>query len=150
MHANAPLTPAGRLILCERIAAGRPISHVAQEMRISRQRAGVWYRRWQADGEAGLVDRRSTLTLPSWQAGWDRQNAPRVRTSTSYLGVSQRAPLGSPSVCVSTAFVDRLRERHQAVSPPKAPRDTYEERDECSTQLPLENSRQRDSAFQRR
>lgn len=64
MHANAPLTPAGRLILCERIAAGRPISHVAREMGISRQRAGVWYRRWQADGEAGLVDRRSTPVTP--------------------------------------------------------------------------------------
>lgn len=64
MHANAPLTPAGRLILCERIAAGRPISHVAREMGISRQRAGVWYRRWQADGEAGLVDRRSTPHTP--------------------------------------------------------------------------------------
>jgi len=29
-------------------------------MGIFRQRASVWYRRWQADGEAGLVDRRST------------------------------------------------------------------------------------------
>lgn len=65
MHANAPLTPAGRLILCERIAAGRPISHVAREMGISRQRAGVWYRRWQADGEDGLVDRRSNPNTPA-------------------------------------------------------------------------------------
>lgn len=59
MHANAPLTPAGRLILCERIAAGRPISHVAREMGISRQRAGLWYRRFLDSGETGLIDRRS-------------------------------------------------------------------------------------------
>lgn len=32
MHANAPLTPTGRRILCERINKGRPIAHVAVEM----------------------------------------------------------------------------------------------------------------------
>jgi transposase InsO family protein len=52
------------LILCERIAAGRPISHVAREMGISRQRASIWWHRYVAEGEAGLVDRRSIPVTP--------------------------------------------------------------------------------------
>lgn len=59
MHANAPLTPAGRLILCQRIDRGRPIAHVAREMGISRQTATKWWNRYCRDGEEGLYDRRS-------------------------------------------------------------------------------------------
>lgn len=44
----------------ERIDQGRPISHVAAEAGVSRQRLGEWYRRWRQFGEAGLLDRSST------------------------------------------------------------------------------------------
>lgn len=60
MHANAPLTPTGRRILCERVSGGRPIAHVAQEMGISRQTASKWWNRYLTEGESGLHDRRST------------------------------------------------------------------------------------------
>lgn len=59
MHANAKLTPAGRLILVQRIADGRPLAHVAAEMGVSRTTASRWWRRWRADGESGLQDRSS-------------------------------------------------------------------------------------------
>lgn len=59
MHANAPFTPTGRRILCERIEKGRPIAHVAVEMGVSRQSASKWWNRYLDEGEAGLVDRRS-------------------------------------------------------------------------------------------
>ncbi len=59
MHGNARLTPEGRRILCERIAAGRPPAHVAAEMGISRTTAYRWWNRYRAEGEAGLVDRSS-------------------------------------------------------------------------------------------
>lgn len=56
-HPNAPLTPAGRRRLCERVDAGRPIAHVAAEAGISRRCLAKWYARWQADGPVGLLDR---------------------------------------------------------------------------------------------
>ena len=59
-HANARLTPAGRLILVQRIHAGRPAAHVAAEMGISRTTAYRWAARYRAEGEAGLHDRPST------------------------------------------------------------------------------------------
>jgi transposase InsO family protein len=59
-HANARLTPAGRLILVRRIASGRPAAHVAAEMGVSRTTAYRWWARWPELGQAGLVDRPST------------------------------------------------------------------------------------------
>lgn len=59
MHANARLTPWGRLELVRRIAGGRPVAHVAAEMGVSRPTAYKWWNRWQLDGAAGLVDRSS-------------------------------------------------------------------------------------------
>ena len=58
-HANARLTAAGRLVLCQRIAAGRPVAHIAGEMGISRTCADRWWSRYQQGGQAGLVDRPS-------------------------------------------------------------------------------------------
>jgi transposase InsO family protein len=58
-HRNAPLTPEGRRRLCLRVQAGRPISHVAAEARVARQRLGIWYARWLEEGDAGLEDRSS-------------------------------------------------------------------------------------------
>ena len=59
MHANAKLTPAGRLLLVQRIATGRPIAHVARETGVARQTASRWWHRWLAEGESGLRDRSS-------------------------------------------------------------------------------------------
>lgn len=59
MHRNARLTPAGRLLLCQRIEAGWPVAHAAHSMGISRDRAYVWWRRFRAEGVTGLQDRSS-------------------------------------------------------------------------------------------
>jgi transposase InsO family protein len=58
-HANARLTPAGRMILCQRITAGRPVAHVAAEMGSSRTCGYRWWTRYRQHGPAGLVDRPS-------------------------------------------------------------------------------------------
>lgn len=59
MHRNARLTPEGRRILCERIASGRPVAHVAAEMAVSRTTAYRWWGRYRTEGLAGLEDRSS-------------------------------------------------------------------------------------------
>ena len=57
-HANAPLTPEGRLRLVLR-CAHRPIAHVAAEAGISRQCLSKWKARYDKLGEVGLLDRSS-------------------------------------------------------------------------------------------
>jgi transposase-like protein len=59
VHGNAPLKPRDRMIMVERIAAGRPVAHAAAEMGVSRKTADQWWRRWQAEGFGGLDDRSS-------------------------------------------------------------------------------------------
>ena len=59
MHANARLTPIGRLTLCLRVEQGRPVAHVAPEMGISRTTGYKWWRRFCEEGVEGLVDRSS-------------------------------------------------------------------------------------------
>jgi transposase-like protein len=98
VHANARLTPAGRLTLVGRIAAQprRPIAHIAHEMGISRTTAYRWWARYQQLGQAGLVDRPSIpthsprRTPPTWSSA-----------SSGCAAVSGSARPGSPpaSVC---------------------------------------------------
>jgi transposase InsO family protein len=59
LHANAPLTPEGRLRLCHRIEAGWTVAAAAESMNISRQCAHKWWRRYLVEGPAGLWDRSS-------------------------------------------------------------------------------------------
>lgn len=58
-HVRARLAPAGRLILVQRVLSGRPVSHVAKEMGVSRQCAHRWISRFHRVGPAGLLDRSS-------------------------------------------------------------------------------------------
>jgi transposase InsO family protein len=59
-HRNARLTVHGRRLLVQRVREkGMPVAHVARAMGISRQCAHRWVGRFDAEGEAGLVDRSS-------------------------------------------------------------------------------------------
>jgi transposase InsO family protein len=59
-HGNARLNVRGRLLLIDRIIGqGRPVSHVASELGISRQCAHRWVARFRQEGAAGLQDRSS-------------------------------------------------------------------------------------------
>jgi transposase InsO family protein len=59
LHRNAPLTAEGRLRLCHRILDGWTVAAAAESMNISRQCAHKWWRRFQDEGPAGLIDRSS-------------------------------------------------------------------------------------------
>lgn len=66
-HAKAKLTPAGRLLLVERIEQqGWPPAHAAAMAGVSRATAYKWLSRWRTEGVAGLRDRSSRpLTMPT-------------------------------------------------------------------------------------
>jgi transposase InsO family protein len=58
-HAKPRLSPWSRLVLVERVSAGRPAAHVAAEMGISRATAYKWLARYRLEGLGGLSDRSS-------------------------------------------------------------------------------------------
>ena len=59
MHRNAPLTAEGRRRLCQLIEEGFTVASAAESMRISRQTAHKWWRRYLAGGTPALEDRSS-------------------------------------------------------------------------------------------
>ncbi|MEV2211222.1 leucine zipper domain-containing protein [Streptomyces sp. NPDC050997] len=114
MHANAPLTPEGRLRLCLRVDAGRPIAHIAAEAGISRRCLAKWYARWRTHGEDGLLDlppdrlpalRAPARASPTW---WKRCGA---RPGTGLPGSPQNL-----SGCTSSPW---RRPPHPRASRPK-------------------------------
>lgn len=106
VHANARLTPAGRLLLCQRIAVGRPVAHVAAEMGISRTCAYRWWARYQQHGQAGLVDRPSIAhTYPNRVPAAVEAEIARLRRARK-LGPARIAPLvGLPASTVHRVLV---------------------------------------------
>ena len=59
MHKNARLTPKGRALMLERLAAGQHQADVAQAMGVSLTTLKKWLRRYRCEGPAGLEDRSS-------------------------------------------------------------------------------------------
>jgi hypothetical protein len=108
-HAHARLTPAGRTILCQRIAAGRPVAHVAAEMGISRTCAYRWWARYRHQGQAGLVDR------PSWAHHHPHRTPAQLEAAVLELGQSRK--LGpariAPLVGLPASTVYRVLCRHR-------------------------------------
>ncbi len=57
MHKNARLTPKGRALMLGRLEAGQHQRDVAQAMGVSLTTLKKWWRRYRAEGPAGLLDR---------------------------------------------------------------------------------------------
>ena len=108
MHANAPLTVRGRMILVGRIASGRPVAHVAAEMGISRKTADKWWKRWLVEGEPGLEDRSSRPRRCPHQTP--------ARLERRIIVLRQRRKLGpariASIVSLPTSTVHRVLSRH--------------------------------------
>jgi transposase InsO family protein len=108
-HRNARLTVHGRRLLVERVRVeGQAVAHVAKAMGISRRCGHRWLKRFDAEGDDGLLDRSSrpqrtpTRTSPEVE---QRVLAARVqhRRGQDWLG----AELGVPACTVS-----RILRRH--------------------------------------
>jgi transposase len=112
-HANAPLTPEGRRRLCERVAAGRPVAHVAAEAGISRATLAKWYGRWIELGEAGLVDQSSRPHRSPAAIGDDIVDAIlELRRTEKWGNARIAAHLGEHGITVSVSTVRRTFHRH--------------------------------------
>jgi len=97
MHADARLTPQGRLTRCLRVEQGRPVSHVAREMGISRPTAHKWVRRFREEGLGGLCDRSSRPHRSPRRCAPDLEAQLSELRSTLKLGPARIGPrLGVP------------------------------------------------------
>ncbi len=107
-HRNARLTFHGRRILVQRIRQGRPVSHVAKELGVSRQCAHRWIARFTAEGEPGLFDRSSRpRTTPARTAAVVEQRVLQLRRmqrrGQDWIG---------PELGVPARTVSRILRRH--------------------------------------
>lgn len=103
VHRNARLTVTGRLILVRRVLAGRPISHVAKEMGVSRQCAHRWLRRYRDHGEAGLSDLSSRpASSPS---------ATPAKTAAAVVELRSRERLGRDEIARACGVSPRTASR---------------------------------------
>jgi transposase len=60
LHANARLSPKGRLVMCRRVVEeGWSLTQAAEAAGVSERTCGKWVGRYRAEGEVGLVDRCS-------------------------------------------------------------------------------------------
>ena len=77
-HRNARTTFHARLLMVKRFDAGWAKAHIAEAMGVSRKCVHTWISRFQAEGEAGLVERSSrphttptrTPRRPAHHARW--------------------------------------------------------------------------------
>ena len=58
-HANARTNLFARRLMIERVAAGWPAAHVAEQLGVSRATVYKWLRRFAEGGDAALADRSS-------------------------------------------------------------------------------------------
>ena len=81
-HANAKLTPRGRLTLVTRILGGQSARSVAAAFGVSASTARKWVRRYQAGGPDGLLDRSSRpRVMPSKVPGEIEDRVEALRRS---------------------------------------------------------------------
>ena len=108
-HRNAALNVHGRILLCERISGGWPVAQAAEAQGISRQCAYKWWRRFQADGPGGLVDRSSRpRSSPTRTTRRVEERICRIRRADK-LGPARL----SGRVGVPASTVHRVLVRHQ-------------------------------------
>ena len=117
-HGNARTTVLGRKLIVDRHQAGWRRAHIAAAMGISRKCVRTWISRYEAEGEAGLVDRSSRPHTSPTRAPAEVEDRivelrDRERRGPAWLG----AELGVPARTVSRILVRRGRPRLCALDP---------------------------------
>lgn len=98
-HRNARTTFHGRLLMVHRHQAGWPKAHIAAAMGVSRKCVHTWISRFEAEGEAGLLDRssrphtmptRTTRRVENQIVAWRRRHRCGPEEIATKLGVCPR------------------------------------------------------------
>jgi transposase InsO family protein len=117
-HGNARTTVHGRKLIVARHQAGWRQAHIAAAMGISRKCVRTWIRRYEAEGEAGLVDRSSRPHTSPTKTPVEVEDRivelrDRERKGPDWLG----AELGVPARTVSRVLVRRGQPRLCTLDP---------------------------------
>ncbi|MBA2633246.1 MAG: transposase [Chloroflexi bacterium] len=122
-HPNARLSVFGRQLLVSRVAQSWSAAEAARQLGVSRATAYKWLRRYRAEGQAGLLDRRSRPHHSPRRLADDQVAAIlRVRTRRRY-GPHRLAPLtGHPASTIYAvlrrAGLHRLRDADRLTAAP--------------------------------
>lgn len=107
LHKNARITPAGRMLLVNRVLGGMSVTRAAEAAGVSRRTAFKWKRRFREAGEAALVDRSSRPRRMPRQTHPDRvEEILRLRRRRN------SGPQISARVGLSSATVARILARN--------------------------------------
>ena len=117
-HGNARTTVHGRKLIVARYRAGWRQAHIAAAMGISRKCVRTWIARFDAEGEAGLVDRSSRPRTSPKRISAEMEDRivelrSRERRGPAWIG----AELGVPARTVSRVLVRRGQPRLCVLDP---------------------------------
>jgi transposase InsO family protein len=108
-HANARTNLFARRLMVERVAAGWPAAHVAEQLGVSRATVHKWLRRYAEGGDAGLADRSSRpRRMPARTSKRIEARVLAARTRRKRGAVVLAAELG-----MNPSTVGRVLARHQ-------------------------------------
>jgi transposase InsO family protein len=108
-HANARTNLFARRLMVERVAAGWPASHVAEQLGVSRATVHKWLRRHAEGGDAALADRSSRpVRMPNRTAAKVENRVLAVRRRRKRGAVVLAAELG-----LNPSTVGRILARHR-------------------------------------
>jgi transposase len=108
-HANARTNVFARRLIVERVAAGWPAAHVAEQLGVSRSTVHKWLRRHAEAGDAGLADRSSRpIRMPARTSKRVEKRVLAVRRRRRRGAVVLAAELG-----MNASTVGRILARHQ-------------------------------------
>ncbi len=117
-HGNARTTVLGRKLIVARHKAGWRQAHIAAAMGISRKCVRTWISRYEAEGEAGLVDRSSRPhSSPRRTAAEVEDRIVELRRRERRGPAWIAAELGVPARTVSRVLVRRGQPRLAALDP---------------------------------
>ena len=108
-HANARTNLFARRLIVERVAAGWPPAHVAEQLGVSRSTVYKWLRRYDEGGDAALADRSSRpIRMPQRTSKRVEQKVLAARRRRKRGAVVLAAELG-----LNPSTVGRILARHE-------------------------------------